>query len=150
MVDSDSQSKPRCPYNCPYKPSNDDRPEPSEPVDEEPIEKCKLETDMTTVIRQTDYQADVHAKECWSTDFGPKVGITSKPEYSDIWYSLDWERSHHKWESPRTEGTDMWEADLGALLYISLSFVVEGIDVTMSDEIRELFLREQEGLELDI
>lgn len=105
---------------------------------------------MTIVLRNSNYAADVHVAELWRTQFGLKVGIKSKPEYSDVFNELDWEKAHHKWSTERTEDTDMWEVDFDALLYVLFYFLKNDIDVTIEEEIREEYLRREEGVPLDV
>lgn len=140
------QEKPKCPYNCPYKPSNEERPDVEDPVSESEIEACPNTDSMTAVIRSSDYEGDVHIKTLWQTQFGPKVGIKSDPEYADVFNRLDWEIAHHKWNSQRTKGTEMWEVDLDALMYVCFFFVEQGVDVTIEDDIREKYIDEMEDV----
>lgn len=153
---SDSQSEegkecqetPRCPYNCPYSPSKEDRQEVEDPVDERDIEEQSLDEVAMTIIRNSDHEADVHFKKVWDTKFGPKVGITSTKEHADVFDELDWNKAHHKWGSERVEDTNMWEADLDSLMYVAFHFVRQGYDVTVDDQVRKNYLLWEEGLPL--
>lgn len=140
------QERPKCPYNCPYAPSKDERPEVEDAISESEIseEECSFKEPMTAIIRSSDYEGDVHVDTLWETKFGPKVGIKSQPEYADVFNELDWERAHHKWASERTENTEMWEVDLDALMYVCFFFLDEGVDVTIDDGIRESYLEHLE------
>lgn len=155
-MDSDTQNScqelPECPYNCPYDPSKEEREEVSGVISEEEIEEevPSPELTMTAIMRETDHKGELHFQNVWQTDFGPKVGVESKPEYSEVFNELDWEKAHHKWNSDRVSDTNMWEVDLDAVMYVSFYFVRNQIDVTIDDEVREKYLRSQEGLPLEI
>lgn len=150
------QQIPECPYNCPYDPSKEERQDVEEPISECPIEKDvpKPEPDstgdMTAILRTSDYEGDVHVDQIWDTNFGPKVGIQSEPEYAEVFNNLDWEKAHHKWNSERVTDTEMWEVDLDALMYVCFFFLNEGVDVTIDDGIREAYMRHEEGQSLDL
>lgn len=146
----DRQSIPECPYNCPYDPSEEERQLVEDAVVEREIADVDFEDRvMTAIIRDTDLEGDVHFQKVWESDFGPKVGVKSQPEFSEVFDQLDWEKSHHKWNSDRVTGTDMWEVDLDSIMYVAFYFVREDIDVTIDDEVREKYLRQMENLPLE-
>lgn len=146
---------PECPYNCPYDPMNPQRPEYADEtvesdivaprpdvvsLDENDTESIP-EKSMTSLLRQTGAQADVHFQNVWQTKWETKVGVSSKKEYADVFSEeLDWDISHHKWNSDRVQDTDMWEIDAEALFYVVTVFSMKGIDVTISDEVRDAYL----------
>lgn len=144
--DGECARTPRCPYECPYKPSKAEQSEIEGSISSSEIEQPTNDrqptndTPMTAIIRTSDYEGDVHVAELFETDFGRKVGIISKPEYSDVFNELDWDTAHHKWDTERTKGTDMWEVDLDALLYVTFHFLKHDVDVTVDDDIREAYL----------
>lgn len=96
------------------------------------------------VVRPTGHEAGVHIKDVWESEYGElKVGVKSKREYAEIFSEkLDWDRSHHRWNSERVEDTDMWEIDLDALFYVICAFVDENADVTVDDEVWRAFVNE--------
>ena len=96
------------------------------------------------IIRPSGHTADVHFQNVWESEFNEKkVGVKSQKEYAFIFQDkLDWERSHHRWETERVEDTDMWEIDLQAVYYVVCAFVDEGVDVTVSDEVWRAFVNE--------
>lgn len=146
--DEQCQEPLRCPYNCPYSPSKDERKEVENPVEERDIADPNLDEVAMTIIRNSDRQADIHFKKVWDTKFGPKVGITSTKEHSDVFGELDWDEAHHKWSSPRVDNTNMWEADLDSLMYIAFYFIRNDYDVTVEDQVRKNYLLHMEGLPL--
>lgn len=145
---------PECPYNCPYDPMNPNRPDYVEDTIEENIRAQKPdvrsvepvrneeENHMTSITRETGSEAEVHITNVWESKWGVKVGVRSKKEYSYVFSDeLNWNFSHHKWNTPRVEDTDLWEIDLDALWYVVSVFVSEDIDVTVDDEVRERYVK---------
>lgn len=155
-TNQEKQQIPECPYNCPYDPAKDERQEVEEPISECEIAKEvqsgneSPEEAMTAILRTSDYEGDVHVDTLWETNFGPKVGIKSQPEYAEVFNELDWEKAHHKWNSERVTDTEMWEVDLDALMYVCFFFLNEGVDVTIDDDIREQYIRSQEGKSVNV
>lgn len=145
---TECQETPRCPYNCPYSPSKEDRKAVEDPVEERDIGGDSLDEVAMTIIRNSDHEADIHFKIVWDTKFGPKVGVTSTKEHADVFEELDWDEAHHKWSSERTKGTEMWEVDLDSLMYVAFYFVRNDYDVTFEDQVRKNYLLHKEGLPL--
>lgn len=96
------------------------------------------------IIRPTGHEADVHFENVWESEFNEKkVGVRSQKKYAFIFQDkLDWERSHHRWESDRVQDTDMWEIDLEAVFYVVCGFTDEGADVTVDKEVWRAFVND--------
>lgn len=144
---------PECPYNCPYDPMNPQRPEYVDEVVESDIvakrpdvrtvdtDETQNDSNMTTIVRKTSSQADVHFQNVWQTKWETKVGVLSKPEFSDMFSEeIEWEIAHQKWNTDRVKDTDMWELDASAVYYVVSKFADDGVDVTVSDEVHEAYL----------
>ena len=96
----------------------------------------KMQDASGIILRPTSHEADVHFCNVWSTDWEKKIGVKSKREYSYIFSDeLEWERSHHRWESDRVEDTDMWEIDLDSVFYVACVCLQEGLTVTIDDDV---------------
>lgn len=108
----------------------------------------KMSDDVDTVsgliVRPSGHKADVHFENVWESEFNEKkVGVWSQKKYAFIFQDkLDWERSHHRWETDRVQDTKMWEIDLEAVFYVICAFADEGADVTVDDEVWRAFVNE--------
>jgi hypothetical protein len=147
---------PECPYNCPYDPMNPQRPEyvdstiESDIVAQRPEIRSEIDSSesqvsegevMTAIIRQTRSEAEVHFQNVWQTNWGTKVGVKSKPEYSDIFSEeLEWDVAHQKWNTDRVQDTEMWEIDASAVFYVASVFSIRDIDLTIDDEVHTAYI----------
>ena len=96
------------------------------------------------LIRGTDFEGDVRFCNVWDSDWDEKkVGVQSEKKYAHIFQDkLDWDRSHHRWNSERVQDTEMWEIDLGSVFYVACAFVDEGVDITIDDEVWRAFVND--------
>jgi len=100
------------------------------------------------ILRKTSHTADVHFKNVWVSDFGEKkVGVVSSPEFSDIFSDvLNWDDTHHRWNSDRVKDTEMWEVDLQAVFLVASVFIdMEDVDVTIDEEVWREFADENKS-----
>lgn len=96
------------------------------------------------IIRPSGHEADVHFENVWDSEFNEKkVGVRSQKKYAFIFQDkLDWDRSHHRWESDRVKDTKMWEIDLDSVFYVVCAFADEGADVTVNEDVWRAFVNE--------
>ena len=94
------------------------------------------------LLRLTGHNADVHFTNVWINDYNEKkVAVKSRREYSYIFSDeLEWEKSHHRWNSKRVEDTKMWEIDLKALFYVACVFINENAEVTIDEQVWREFI----------
>lgn len=142
---------PECPYNCPYSPTKEERPDydTEAEVSEITEEVYEEEAIMGAILRSTDHETEIHFQNVWQTDFGLKVGVTSTKQHKDIFNDLEWEKSHHRWKTERVENTEMWEVDLDAVFYVAAVFFDHDVDVTIEDSVLEAYIEHSEGNKVD-
>lgn len=95
-----------------------------------------VENQDKILLRRTGHKADVCFVKVWENEWEKKVGVLSKREYADVFSDeLDWDKSHHRWNSDEVKDTDMWEVDLSALFYVASAFIDRDLDVTIAAEV---------------